>query len=218
MAWNSPSWLSSSWFGPWFVESGEPNPNTTVRPGTGAIVITGHAPTVLAETPTVPGRIWRRVRRTLRLDPVPVVVAPARGALVVLGHAPRVRASRPVTVRPLPGVLVVRGTAIRVTRTDRTVPRRTAPPAGALGLTGHAPTVVTPSRQIAPAGAITWIGHAPAIATPRTARLDVGRIALLGWAPNVRITDHPAPMPPDDRTAWQDDDDTETLLLLLAAY
>jgi hypothetical protein len=61
-------------------------------------------------------------------------------------------------------------------------------PAGALTLTGYAPTVSVPRSVSVPAAALTLTGYPPTISTPRSISVPAGAITLTGFAPTVTTT------------------------------
>jgi len=61
-------------------------------------------------------------------------------------------------------------------------------PAGALALTGFAPTVVNPHTIAVPAGALTLTGFAPSVLSGATIAVPAGSLTLTGFAPSVVTT------------------------------
>lgn len=95
----------------------------------------------------------------------------------------KVAAGGGATVTVPAGALTLTGYAPTVL-----TPRTVSVPAGALTLTGFAPTVAVSSGTTVqvPAGNLTLTGFAPVVLTPRTVAVPAGTLTLTGFAPVVQ--------------------------------
>lgn len=157
--------------------------NVTVTPGVASITVTGYAPTVTAPETVTPGGGALSLTGYAPTVTAPETVTPGLASLTVTGYPPTVTA--PETVTPGVGSLTLTGYAPTVTAPANVW---ATPGLGNLTLTGYAPTVGSGDKLLTPGvGVLTLTGHPPTLTgTTKTVTVGVAALTLTGYAPTVR--------------------------------
>lgn len=150
----------------WVPVSAGGGGGSTISVPSGALALTGFAPTVSATANQI-------------------IAVPA-GALTLAGFAPTVNVGANQAISVPAGSLTMTGFAPTV---NVGVNQNIAVPAGSLSLTGFAPTISTSANQTiaVPVGSLTLTGFAPTVVQTahQTISVPLGTLVMAGYAPTV---------------------------------
>jgi len=187
---------------------------TTVTPGTGSLVLTGYAPTVVINTPLTPSTASLTLTGYAPSVVANTIVTPSTGSLTLTGYAPTVVVNTIIT--PSTGTLTLTGYApvldlgitpstasLTLTGYAPTVAATAnvslTPDTASLVLTGYAPTVTaTANISVTPdTASLTLTGYAPDVVAAGSVTLtpDTASLVLTGYAPDVTATETAATQP-----------------------
>ena len=150
----------------------------TVAPSTGAVAFTGFAPSVVQAQNIGPSTGAIAFSGFSPSIAQPQSVAPGVGAITFTGFAPSVTQIQGIS--PAAVAVLISGFAPAISQ-----PQTVAPAAGAFAVTGFAPSIGQPQAYTASPGVFTFTGFAPLVAQAQTVSPATSIVAFTGFAPVV---------------------------------
>lgn len=172
-----------------------PSLDLAITPSSGALALTGHAPAIPADVAITPPAGALVIAGLAPEIGANREATPPAGALTLTGHAPVIAGgalpeSLGFVSTPLPSIArlarVRVATRSAATRGGGTSVTPLTPAAGALTLTGYAPTVAGLVIQ-PPAAALTLTGQAPTVPQSTLVTPPAGALALTGLVPEISL-------------------------------